>query len=223
MALGTELPPVPLRPPPGAAQPQLLLAPRPPAELVAPDLALCFSFGQGPDGMPGGTNRALAAFVARSISAPAAGGPRILAQWEIARELEGFGVAIAHSVEPTGGYITSQDVLNQFVAHSPPGLAGGGFVVVVAHPDHAWRCWALVVLAGYVNVVVPEIRTPSATNWEPYGCDAYGYDPTSVQPHTTSKLMFWPYEERMQQCILLQHPTLVQRYAAAEKAARAVP
>jgi len=188
----------------------------------------CFAFGQGPNLTPGATNRALAGLVElafRDVAGADAGTPagtgdgpapprcpEILAQWEVAAGLgdRGAGLRAALSVELDGReYITSRDVLDRFVAHAPP-LAQGCSVAIVAHPDHAWRCWALVTLRGYAAKVL-DPRTLADFSWPGHGCDERGYDPASVQPHTVSRSVFCRYEAERQDEILKMYPFLRDR------------
>lgn len=172
---------------------------------------LCFAFGQGPDLTSGGTNRALAEFVRRALLVPSDGNtdayPTVLAQWEIARELTALEVPVAFSAELDGkAYITTCDVLNKFVEQSPPQLNELP-VAIVAHPDHAWRCWALATLAGY-NAFVPDPGSVPDFKWSDFGCNSEGYDESSVQEHTVHSDIFCPKESQLQEAVLRANPWL---------------
>jgi len=210
--------PRPTRPPPAwdlLAPPLLPVSAMPRCNRV-----FCFSFGQGPVGTPGATNRALAAFVkgalclARDDTGEShaehhtqKGNALVLAQWEIAMELDRCGTCVACSADflPGEQYITSRQVLEAFAQHSSPEHAG--VVAIVAHPDHAWRCWALTTMMGYKTIVLDITTLPDFT-WEEHSCDAHGFDAECVQPHTRSRAAFQEYETRMQQDVLRGCPDL---------------
>merc|ERR1712008_344120 len=112
-----------------------------------------------------------------------------------------LGVDVAFTAEPQpGGYITTQQVLEQIRDQSPPPPVDERPVVILAHPHHAWRCSVMTTLAGYVGSV-PDARTSAGLQWQRFGCDDDGYDPESLQVHTRSFEAFYPYEVRHQQGI----------------------
>jgi len=163
----------------------------------------CFSFGEGPELDPGGSNRGLAAFLVGRLGA-SSGGLEIFAQRELAVAVKELGVDVTFTAEPQpGGYITTQQVLEQFRNQSPPAPADERPAVIIAHPHHAWRCLVLTTLAGYVGIV-PDPRTSAGLQWQRFGNDDDGYDPESLQAHTRSFETFHPYEIRHQHGICMQ-------------------
>ncbi len=210
-----SIPPMPSRvPPPGPGKPLPVLR-RPPLKkacrLKEEQGVLCFSFGQGRELTAGASNRALAAFVSWTLAGGEAR-PTILAQWEIARELETFGIQVAYSAEQDGqDYLTTKDVIRKFVEWSVenymwPQFANNLPVAIVAHPDHAWRCWALAMDAGYNDAFVVDFDSSECCLWEDFDCTVDGYDKFSVQPHTRRREMFLAYEHMMQEEIYTRNP-----------------
>lgn len=208
-------PPPPSRPPP---LPPLFVPPfLSAAALPCCRRVLCFAFGQGPCLTLGATNRALAALAVAAFSRNGAlpGGivegrlPEILAQWEIAQALTELGthVRATYSAELDGGdYLTTWDVLGKFVLHAPP-QQDDPVVAIVAHPDHAWTCWALSTKRGYVGAVL-DPQTVAGFSWESHGCSKDGYDAASAQPHTMSRDAFCPVEAMRQDWLLRSYPDL---------------
>jgi len=225
------IPAPPTRPPP---VPPSLQAPRLVGPLPSDALVLCFAFGKGVSS-PGPVNAALAALVATALDGHRV--RKVLAQEEIAEVLEQLGQQVDGSTElpPGSSYISTFDVLAAFASEVPPVLESTESctccvsrdmglphprhnhrrctpAVIVAHPDHAWRCWALATLVGYSAKVLDPGSVPGF-RWEDHGCDGLCYAACSEevahgQEHTTCPESFLPYETHVVANILEVHPEL---------------
>ena len=134
---------------------------------------------------PGPTNAELA----RIASAFVAEHPvPVIAQWEVARELEALGVPNVISVEPdlaedgTVTYLSTAGVTEKGLrlaaeAGMPPGHAG-----VLCHADHAVRCLMTARAAGLTADVPEGVDLPTA------------FDPESGQAWTRSRAAWVPVD-----------------------------
>jgi hypothetical protein len=138
------------------------------------------SFGQGANGTPGKSNKALAEVVKKlheESSLP------MLLQWEIADCVSGLIkegrdlVVRKHRAE--GKYLDTREVIAQ--AWEFAKKRGIKKVIVVAHPDHAPRCAAVAAKIGFDVEIANTLEIP--------------YDPESTQDWTRSAVVFKPREE----------------------------
>ena len=160
----------------------------PDEDLSQAQAIFAFAFGQGPSGTPGRTNQALAAeLLAVRETHPL----RLFAQWEIVDALPDLDTAVAYTATPQKGYLSTRGVIEQFRAawEMQFGEVMDTAVILIAHPDHQIRCRDLLQEAGF-DPLIPVSSFP----WEQFGCDAFGYDPASVQPWTRSRAAFVAYE-----------------------------
>mmetsp|Transcript_43079 Transcript_43079/g.80755 ORF Transcript_43079/g.80755 Transcript_43079/m.80755 type:complete len:184 (-) Transcript_43079:223-774(-) len=161
---------------------------------MEPQGLAAFSFGQGPGSTPGGTNKALAWQMAQLLkysNNKPTNLPIILAQWEIAKELqEVYGVAVdcVASPNPSGSYLSTFGVMEQF-AYCLENRSIDS-IVIIAHPDHAVRCGKTAEHFGYMAYSSPNSTVP----WVRFKCDDNGYDAQSTQAWTTSRANYVPHE-----------------------------
>src|SRR3989344_6285568 len=153
------------------------------------DVIFAFSFGLGKNDSLRQTNRALV-YVTRSIhkktSIP------IFAQWEIAEELKLVGIKTSFSAYPKKGFLTTKGVVDQFLNHDKKRKIKK--VIVVAHPDHQFRCGELLKKLGY-KVYFPRISEYLPKDgWKHFNCDNFGYWKDSAQPWTTSRKLYIKHE-----------------------------
>ena len=165
----------------------------PSAQLQDGQAVVAFSFGQGPHRQPGGTNRALAAIIQNICQQYDV---EIYAQWEIAELLQEDGCDVAYTAVSENTYLSTRDVWSQIQAEWARAKTKHNTIILVAHPDHQYRCHTLLSLAGY-DVLVPDLSIFLPQGWEAFCCDSHGYDPNSTQPWTRSRQDFLPYELRV--------------------------
>ncbi len=153
--------------------------------------AFSFGAGSGNSGM-GNTNSALAEII--SITHDALGGCEIFAQEEIAAELNsqynsvsGDIAFIAEAKKSGMEYFNTQAVLDQF--HNQGADQLDRPVILIAQPDHAFRCRFLVQNLGYRIVLLPQCFQPNRP-WKDHNCVEWGYDPESSQPWTRKRHRF---------------------------------
>ena len=154
------------------------------------EAVVAFSFGRGARGTPGRTNRALAALTRRICQFRRV---PVFAQWEIADVLVGLGEAVAYTAVPTTTYLSTKGVWAQFQHAWAQQNRTFNTIILVAHPDHQYRCYTLLSQAGY-TVLVSEVDKFLPEGWVAYGCDPHGYDPNSIQPWTRNRRAFIRYE-----------------------------
>lgn len=230
----------------------LLVAPLASPTVLASDaLVFCFDFGFGTDDASCATNVALASFIVGTLydgeqhegppcdssqSTASCGQlpPRILAQSEIARELDDLGIFVTYvatarpasqNAETAASRIQAKTplvpdsvaaALDEFSQQAPCSIFGGTPVTIVAHPAHSWRCWALTTLAGY-KVIVPNTEGAPSFAWERFGCDPFGFDPAAADLRVRSEEA-WCCHERLLQCQLCrQYPALAAPHLAGRK------
>eukprot|EP00930_Biecheleria_cincta_P040898 TRINITY_DN28000_c0_g1_i1.p1 TRINITY_DN28000_c0_g1~~TRINITY_DN28000_c0_g1_i1.p1 ORF type:complete len:352 (-),score=44.61 TRINITY_DN28000_c0_g1_i1:310-1365(-) len=229
----------------------LLVAPLAPPTVLASDaLLFCFDFGFGTDEASCATNVALASFIVGTLydgeqweepcdSSQLVGNlgrrpPRILAQSEIARELDDLGIQVAfvatarNASRREDAAAAAAEVLPvldpvaaalaEFSEEAPCSIFGGTPVTIVAHPSHSWRCWALTTLAGY-RVTVPNMDESPNFAWQRFGCDPLGFDPAAEDSRVRSEEA-WCTHERFLQCQLRrQYPALAAPHLAGRRKA----
>jgi len=149
-----------------------------------------FSFGQGLDGTPGGTNMALA-WQAHRLRKARPDVPLIL-QWEIADAMnETYGVLADLVVRPKPGiYLDTTDVAVAAYHELVRRGLGGVPVALVAHPDHALRCSLSLLQLGVKSLWAPMRGAPIVD----LGVDEYFYDNMSTQPWTRSREVYRAHE-----------------------------
>lgn len=155
---------------------------------LSPDntVIMAFSFGLGLNNTPGATNTALAAIIKSILDErhfP------VLAQWEIADALGLLGITEAFRAIKTTGYLNTEGVLMQFKTELDRRGMNVKTALIVAQPDHFFRCQQLVKKQGF-EVILPEYCLRPQQPWSAFGCDEWGYDPTSTQAWTTTKPKF---------------------------------
>ena len=162
-------------------------------DLSSGDIVCAFSFGLGLEMTTGRTNLALASFI-RSIKSnyelP------IFAQWEIADALLDLGIEVDFRATPKNTYLSTIGVRDQFCEELRRRNIpfGGTNVVLIAHPDHRFRCMKHIEASGLSTIIPNDDDFGLATFWEQYGCDQYGYDSESAQNWTRSREAFVRYE-----------------------------
>lgn len=233
----------------------LLIAPlESPTVLASDALVFCFDFGSGTDDASCATNVALASFIvgtlydseqreepccdsSQSVESHGRLPPRVLAQSEIAQELNDLGIEVAFvatarvasrhedtaaSERPAEVFPVPDPVaaaLAEFSQEAPCSIFGGTPVTIVAHPSHSWRCWALTTLAGY-RVTVPNMEESPSFAWERFGCDPLGFDPAAEDLRVRSEEA-WCTHERLLQCQLRrQYPALAAPHLDGRKKGR---
>jgi len=141
-----------------------------------------FIIGQGSNGTPGLSNKALSRVVARlakKFNLP------VIAQWEIADcipELFKSGNSlIIHQHRDKGQYLDTYEVLYQAKIHCDE--FGYKRSLIVAHPDHVPRCAALAKKLGFEVAVADTSEVP--------------YDPESIQEWTRSRKAFLEREKQV--------------------------
>jgi len=148
-----------------------------------------FSFGQGANLSPGGTNRALAWQVAQLKHTNP--GLKMVLQWEIADALQQeFKMTADLRISPLpDSYLSTYGVAEQAAEYL---AAHPGTVSLVAHPDHALRC-ALNLLQPPIGVasVWPRMEGLPAAQ---YGVDDRYYDPLSAQAWCRNRSVYVPHE-----------------------------
>lgn len=147
----------------------------PEEELLKADVVLGQSFGLRKTSS-GDSNKALAKIAKRLHKKY--GLPLIL-QWEIAdclHKLSKAGIIREHRVK--GKYLDTYEALSQ--AKIICDRYGWKKAVILAHPDHYWRCVMTAKRLGFVTVAVDTSRVP--------------YDPLSIQKWTKTSLRFIPYD-----------------------------
>lgn len=136
---------------------------------------LALSFGQGADGTSGKSNEALAKVVKKLHEESDL--PMFL-QWEIADCITGLIdkgrdlVVRKHRAE--GKYLDTYEVIAQ--AWEFAKKRGIRRAVIVAHPDHAFRCAAVAVKIGFDVEIANTAKVP--------------YDPDSAQEWTRNRKFF---------------------------------
>ena len=143
--------------------------------LKSADVILGQSFGLRSDG-PGLSNYALAFVVARLAKRYSL--PAVL-QWEIADCLPNVHIAgVIRRHRSEGKYLDTYEVLAQSAELCR--ARGWKRAIVVAHPDHMWRCVQTAKKLGLMALVPPMPEVP--------------YDPASSQSWTRSRARFLPRE-----------------------------
>ncbi len=151
---------------------------------------VAFSFGQGAGNTPGGTNRALAAIIKAITDIHPI---PVFAQWEIADALAELGVEVEETAVPQQGYLSTRGVWQQISTkfiHPYPNIQN---IILIAHPDHQYRCRHIIKESGF-NTKTPTIINYPPNGWAHYGCDPHGYNPSSTQPWTQNRPAFIKYE-----------------------------
>lgn len=146
---------------------------------------MAFSFGLGPNNSPGATNKALAAII-KAICEKDSRFP-VFAQWEIADALREIGITENFRAVIKNGYLNTEGVLEQFIDEFKRRNTSVKSVIVVAQPDHFYRCRRLVEKQG-LTAILPALVPPKP--WLSFGCDDWGYDPTSEQDWIRSRPRF---------------------------------
>lgn len=141
-------------------------------ELKTGQVVIALSFGCL-EGGPGGKSNEALAVITRSIASayhlPA------IAQWEIADSILGFPKEYKvrkHHVE--GKYLDSYEVLLQ--AHLRCNSMAWFKAIILAHPDHLWRCVKIAERLGFEVLTI--------------GTGCVPYDPKSTQWWTRGKFRF---------------------------------
>ncbi|MFQ5875448.1 MAG: hypothetical protein ACE5JL_16860, partial [Dehalococcoidia bacterium] len=142
------------------------------------------------DQTPGGTNQALASVIENVLRRHRV---RVFAQWEIADALRAKGMAEDFRAVPQEGYLSTQGVWDQFRKEFDRLGMGIRKSILVAHPEHMFRCQWLIGMDN-IGVLIPNEAFGPCGGWSEFGCDVYGYDPKSVQPWTTSRGEFVGHE-----------------------------
>ncbi len=151
---------------------------------------VAFAFGQGTNSTPGGTNHALAAVIKTTTAVHPV---PVFAQWEIADALAELGVSVAETAVSHQNYLSTEGVWQQFLATFLQSYPHIQKIILIAHPDHQYRCHSLIVQSN-IEVLTPAIIGSPPNGWAAFGCDTYGYDLNSVQPWTRNRADFIQYE-----------------------------
>jgi hypothetical protein len=153
------------------------------------DALFAFAFGQGRKGTPGETNAALA-WVMRELHRDTL--LPVFAQREIAEALEVLGIRVTHRTVQANDYVDTKSAVDQLSQHGA--AVAGKKIVVVAHPDHQFRCGEL--LRRYnAQPVFPKIADClPKRGWAAFGCDRYGYSRRSTQKWTTKRTLYIRHE-----------------------------
>jgi hypothetical protein len=112
---------------------------------------------------------------------------KVYAQWEIAESIgTGIPAKFLYTINPevngkdgTLNYLSTFGVIQQ-VQSMTEGRSGK--FVVVAHRDHAWRCFSLMQKAGFPNTYAPPFGLPTQ------------FDPLSAQPWTRNRYAYLLHE-----------------------------
>ncbi|NQU23528.1 MAG: hypothetical protein HQ567_19785 [Candidatus Nealsonbacteria bacterium] len=155
--------------------------------LAEVDAIVAFACGLGANNQPGCTNDGLAAFIIavreKGCQAP------IVAQWEVAAALKARGIDVSHEAVTKDDYLTTYDAWMQMKEFTEGGTLGDAVktILLVAHPDHTFRCMRLIAKsAPQFQIVVPD-RNDLLSEMRSKGCDDDGFDAGSIQPWTTSR------------------------------------
>jgi len=152
---------------------------------------MAFSFGLRPNDDPGATNIALAAIINKILDDKP--GFPVFAQWEIADALRVQGRIEDFRAVRKEGYLSTRGVLDQFCQEFKCLDMNVESVILVAHPDHIFRCKRLIEKRD-LNVTVPRYCLKPPDPWQSFGCDDWGYDPMSTQYWTTNRSRFILHE-----------------------------
>ncbi|MCP4358754.1 MAG: hypothetical protein GY796_12110 [Chloroflexi bacterium] len=173
---------------------------RPDSDLTKGNVIFSFSFGIGKNKSPGKTNMALAMSVNRLFAkyhVP------VFTQWEIADALLDLGLRVDFKASLKDTYLSTRGVLNQFCQeiHRRGMPIIDTNVILVAHPEHRYRCAKLIEETGF-SVMIPDDNHVLEKYWEQCGCDKYGYDPESEQEWTRSREAFILHELAVRMALL---------------------
>lgn len=113
----------------------------------------------------------------------------IFAQWEVANTMRELGLHEAFKSLEKSVYSTTEVVIMQFIEEFKRQNLKIDTAIVVAHPDHFFRCKRLVEKHGIYAVLPSQILNPP-DGWRSYGCDEWGYDPHASQEWAASRPRF---------------------------------
>eukprot|EP01062_Namystynia_karyoxenos_P051356 TRINITY_DN40295_c0_g1_i1.p1 TRINITY_DN40295_c0_g1~~TRINITY_DN40295_c0_g1_i1.p1 ORF type:complete len:558 (+),score=52.77 TRINITY_DN40295_c0_g1_i1:50-1723(+) len=100
-----------------------------------------------------------------------------------------------------GGYVTTYGVAKEIATWLPVAAAATGAVVIVAHPEHAQRCfWDLEGALRASGARGPLVGLPRAprwgqwADWTRFNCTTGGFDPGSTQQPTRDRFAWVLHE-----------------------------